>query len=209
MSMDECVPFNPLDKESLVVSIERALLAEEPHALGEINKFAGAGIYALRYTGSYPAYKLLSEINNGFLAVPVYVGKADSKGKRKGGYLAEGTREPVLWNRLRDHAVSIEQARNLDIEDFMCRFLVVDDLWIGLGESLPISKFAPVRNTFVDGFGNHDSGKGRRAGRRSRWDTLHPGRVWADSLADNPMSAEQIAREVEEYVAARYDVVEF
>ena len=45
--MDECVPFNPLDKESLAVSIERALLAEEPHALGEINKFAGAGIYAL------------------------------------------------------------------------------------------------------------------------------------------------------------------
>ena len=36
--MDECVPFNPLDKESLAVSIERALLAEEPHALGEINK---------------------------------------------------------------------------------------------------------------------------------------------------------------------------
>ncbi len=71
----------------------------------------------------------------------------------------------MLWNRLRDHAVSIEQARNLDIEDFMCRFLVVDDLWIGLGESLLISKFALVWNTFVDGFGNHDSGKRQTRGK--------------------------------------------
>lgn len=207
--METFVPFNPLDKGNLAESIERALVSESPRSLGEVEKFAGAGIYALYYTGSFPAYKLLSRVNADFTSIPIYVGKADSKDKRKGGYLTEGSQDPVLWSRLRDHAASIDQARNLDLADFQCRFLVVDDLWIGLGESLLISKYAPVWNTFVDGFGNHDPGKGRYAGKRSRWDTLHPGRAWAEALADNPMSVEQIAQEVEEYVATRYDVVEF
>ncbi len=31
-------------------------------------------------------------------------------------------------------------------------------------------------NKIIDGFGNHDPGKGRYNQLRSRWDKLHPGR---------------------------------
>ncbi|MDO4291241.1 MAG: Eco29kI family restriction endonuclease [Eggerthellaceae bacterium] len=200
-------PFNPLDKANLAESIERALASERPRPLRSIDRFCGAGVYALYYVGDYPAYRRLSECNKVFLDAPIYVGKADSKGRRKGGFLAEDAAGVTLWKRLGDHASSIEQADNLDIGDFLCRFLVVDDLWVGLGESLLISKYSPVWNTLVDGFGNHAPGKGRGAGKRSRWDTLHPGRPWAVALAENPMSAEQIGREVSSYIEERYDVV--
>ena len=199
-------PFNPLDKANLAESIERALVFEKPRSLQSIERFCGAGVYSLYYTGDFPAYKHLSKCNKVFLDAPIYVGKADSRGRRKGGFLSEDASGVTLWKRLGDHASSIKQASNLDINDFQCRFLVVDDLWVGLGESLLISKYSPVWNTLVDGFGNHVPGKGRGAGRRSRWDTLHPGRPWAAALADNPMNAEQIGMEVASYIEARYDV---
>ena len=45
-----------------------------------------------------------------------------------------------------------------------------------------IRHFQPVWNQVIDGFGNHDPGKGRNQQRRSVWDTLHPGREWAGKL---------------------------
>jgi hypothetical protein len=50
----------------------------------------------------------------------------------------------VLFRRLNEHAQSIAQAENLELSDFSCRYLVVDDIWIPLGESLLIEKFAPI-----------------------------------------------------------------
>jgi hypothetical protein len=38
-----------------------------------------------------------------------------------------------LYKRLKEHRNSIEAAENLNIDDFYCRFLVVDDIWIPLG----------------------------------------------------------------------------
>jgi hypothetical protein len=46
--------------------------------------------------------------------------------------------------------------------------------------------------TFVDGFGNHDPGRGRRDMKRPRWDILHPGRNWAERLRPSE-TAEEIA----------------
>ena len=94
----------------------------------------------------------------------------------------------------------MSQATNLAEADFYCRYLVVEDIWIPLGESLLIAKFAPVWNTTVAGFGNHDPGSGRRNGARPRWDQLHPGRPWAVPLQEQPVSAVEIAREVEGYL---------
>jgi len=76
------------------------------------------------------------------------------------------------------------------------RFLVVDDIWIPLGESLLIAKFTPIWNTLIDGFGNHDPGRGRYEGMRPRWDVLHPGRAWAEKCQPRKETAEQITREV-------------
>ena len=120
--MGVIVPYNPLDKMSLAESIERALSAEKPVALESMreskNAFAGAGMYALYYRGSFPAYERLAICNKVVLEAPIYVGKADSKGRRKGGFLDEGLAGKTLWSRLRDHAQSIVQADNLDVGDF-------------------------------------------------------------------------------------------
>ena len=204
--MGMIIPFNPLDKMNLAESIEHALVASDAVALKDLEKFNGAGIYALYYVGDFPAYERLSHFNRQQLEVPIYVGKADAKGRRKGsGFLVEGMQGSTLWTRLCQHAKSIEQVENLDIDDFLCRFLVVDDLWVALGESLLISKYTPVWNNLVDGFGNHDPGKNRARGIRPRWDTLHPGRGWATSLPPNPMRPEHIAKEIENYLESRYE----
>jgi hypothetical protein len=88
---------------------------------------------------------------------------------------------------------------NLNIEDFWCRFLVVDDIWIPLGESLLIQRHRPIWNSMLDGFGNHDPGAGRHKGARPNWDTLHPGRAWAERCAPSKLTKEQILTEVGKY----------
>jgi hypothetical protein len=106
-----------------------------------------------------------------------------------------------LHRRLSQHADSIKAATNLSISDFYCRYLLVDDIWIPLGESLLIETFKPVWNMLVDGFGHHDQGKARRDQKKSAWDTLHPGRTWADKVKQpNDKSAEEIKKMVIAYL---------
>ena len=196
-------PFNPLDKTQLGTQVAKALLVREVLPLGAIEPFNGAGVYAIYYIGGFSAYREIARLNDGRkFGQPIYVGKAVPKGARKGGYKPDADPGKVLYKRLEEHAKSIRQVSNLDIKDFFCRYLVVDDIWIPLGESLLIAKFAPVWNTVIDGFGNHDPGKGRYEGMRPRWDVLHPGRSWAEKCKDRPETAKQIAREVEEYLRA-------
>ena len=59
------------------------------------------------------------------------------------------------------------------------RWLVVDDIWIPLGESALIRRYRPVWNALIDGFGNHDPGSGRYNQAKSDWDVVHAGRSWA------------------------------
>lgn len=145
---------------------------------------------------------LTKEIRDGQFDWPIYVGKAVPSGSRKGlgGFGVSPGR--VLFNRLRQHSKSIDAATNLDLDDFRCRYLVVDDIWIPLAESLLINRFAPIWNRTLDGFGNHDPGKGRQAGQRPPWDVLHPGRTWADRLADNARSETALIKLVSESIAA-------
>jgi hypothetical protein len=107
--------------------------------------------------------------------------------------VAPGT---VLHSRLAQHADSIRQVKNLDFADFRCRYLVVDDIWIPLGESLLIQMFSPVWNQLIDGFGNHDPGKGRHEGQMPPWDVLHPGRAWARRLQPNRRSADELLADI-------------
>lgn len=194
------IPFNPLDKKNLGASVAEALLTKEIHPLGNMPVFEGAGIYAIYYTGDFESYAQVSRLNReGRFMLPIYVGKAVPPGARMGASL-ELSAGKVLHKRLKEHAESIKAAENLDIEDFHCRFLVVDDIWIPLGESLIIARFTPVWNSLIDGFGNHNPGKGRHAGMRPRWDVLHPGRDWAMRLAERPESQAQIAQDAETYL---------
>lgn len=192
----EIIPFNPLDKTNLGSSVADALLARPALPLAELEKFPGAGVYAIYYSGEFKPYAALAALNSsGDFHAPIYVGKAVPEGARKGGSL-ESKPGRVLFRRLAEHAETIRAAVNLNIDDFHCRFLVVDDIWIPLGESLLIARFSPIWNSLVDGFGNHDPGSGRHAGMRPRWDVLHPGRLWAEKCRDRKETKRDIERDV-------------
>ena len=174
-------PYDPLNKENLGISVADAMLGQRVESLVAIREFSGAGIYAVYYTGDFAAYELIAARNrHERFEKPIYVGKAVPPGARKGRFgLDDSTDNTALYKRLAEHAKSIRQAENLSIKHFWCRFLVTHDIWIPLAEALLVSRFSPLWNNFVDGFGNHDPGRGRYQQQRSRWDVLHPGRPWA------------------------------
>jgi hypothetical protein len=180
-----------LAKENLGKSVADALLERDLGPLPPPEKFIAAGIYAIYYNGSFKAYAPLIEKNRaaskrGVSETPIYIGKAVPAGARKGGFGLGASAGLVLCNRLVDHADSIRQAKStLDLRHFRCRYIAVEDIWIPLGESMLIEMFNPLWNKVVDGFGNHDPGKGRYEQQRSFWDVLHPGRPWAEKCAPN------------------------
>ena len=86
--------------------------------------------------------------------------------------------------------------------DFQARYLTVDDIWIPLGESLLIARFRPIWNRALDGFGNHDPGRGRYNGLRALWDHLHPGRGWTTRCAVRTETIPEIEQRLADYLAA-------
>ena len=193
-------PFNPLDKRNLGHSVAEALL-NRPVTLLPPDAFEGAGIYAIYYIGNYPVYKPIAVKNrSNHFEAPIYVGKAVPEGARKGGLGLDAPAGKVLFKRLTEHAKSIQEATNLKLEDFRCRYLVTDDIWIPLGESLVIEMFKPLWNQLIDGFGNHDPGSGRYNQQRSPWDVIHPGRGWAMKCRDNVKTEESIVASIAEFL---------
>ena len=176
-------PYNPLEKRNLADSIQRRILAEPVSPLNDDearSRTGGAGVYALYYTGAFPEYAEIAGRNtSGRWDLPIYVGKAIPPGGRTGGLEQAARALGALRDRLRRHAVSIEQAINLELSDFYFRFLVIDDVWIPLGESMLIDSFRPLWNTTLSGFGSNPTGGRRSTQASSRWDTLHPGRAGA------------------------------
>lgn len=194
-------PFNPLDKTNLGESVAEAVL-EQPVGPLPPEPFIGAGIYVLYYEGNFPLYAELARKNrNGRGRWPIYVGKAVPAGARKGGFGLNADPGQVLHKRLVEHASSIEQAENLDLAHFTCRFLVVDDIWIPLAESLLIEMFSPLWNKKLDGFGNHDPGSGRYNQQRSPWDVVHPGRPWALKLKTPNQDPGIVRESAAEYIS--------
>jgi len=193
--------YNPLDKENLGRSVADALLMNPLKRLLDITPFEGSGIYAIYTTTQAAPYELLAKLDYGsFNYPPVYVGKAIPEGGRKGVTGPEAKAGRSLYNRLRKHSQSLGDASNLNPSEFWCRYLVVDDIWIPLGESLLINRFSPVWNVVLDGFGNNDPGKGRYSGLRPRWDVLHPGRSWAKKCQPRPESPELLSAEVRKHL---------
>lgn len=153
--------------------------------LPPMQSFTGSGVYALYYSGDFQPYLEIAKtnkLNAGSRAV--YVGKAVPRGWRQGRTVADEEGEE-LHSRLREHAKSIKHTPSLKLGDFTCRFMVMEgaqsDL-IGTVEAALIRRYMPLWNSVVDGFGNHDPGKGRYEQARSEWDVLHKGRPWAERL---------------------------
>lgn len=113
--------------------------------------------------------------------------------------MIEAHPSPVLHKRLCEHSDSARSVDNLSLQDFGCRRLVLDPVWIGLTEQVLIATYRPTWNSVVDGFGNHDPGAGRRNQKRSLWDTLHPGRRWAGKFRESQLNANEIMGSVAEH----------
>jgi hypothetical protein len=194
--------FNPLDTANLGESVAEAMFQQPVSPLPPNEPFIGAGIYALYYVGNLSLYEEIAQQNRGGQYLwPIYVGKAVPAGARKGGYGFRADPGQVLFKRLNEHASSIRQAKNLTLSNFRCRFLVVDDIWIPLAESLLIETCLPLWNRKIDGFGNHDPGKGRYNQQRSQWDAIHPGRSWAYKLRPPSMEEHVIRAGAAAYLA--------
>ena len=183
--------LDPSDPEVIGRLIAETLLKQSREPLKSLPRFYGSGIYAIYYKGEFAAYSLISGSN-----IPLYVGKADPATPGAVNPKDQGTR---LWGRLQDHRKSIVAANNLDIDDFECRYLVVKSAWQVTAETYLIDEFAPVWNSEVNicyGFGKHGDAAETRANTKSPWDTLHPGRKWAEKSKDNPLSKDEIIEKI-------------
>jgi Eco29kI restriction endonuclease len=154
------------------------------HTLPPPETFLGTGVYALYYTGQNPLYRKYAELNRLAYNYPIYVGKAVPKGWRQARTSDSALNQSrELHNRLREHSRSITIGAGLSLEEFMCRFVIFEDEgsdMIGTIEAALIKLNQPLWNVAVDGFGNHDPGRGRYEQAKSDWDVIHPGRPWAE-----------------------------
>ena len=197
--------YNPLDKINLAKSIKTELLQRPTVSLGGPHRMVGAGVHVIYYTGKFRAYAPISEANTALsFGQPIYVGKAIPKGGRKGGLTKDvAAKGHALADRLKQHASSVTEASNLELAEFHVRYLVVNDIWIPLGENMLIETFKPIWNRAIDGFGNKDPGRRRATQFKSPWDVLHPGRKFAHKLADSPATPELLKKRIEDYFAGR------
>jgi hypothetical protein len=221
--------YNPLDKQHLADSIARAFFQRPVLRLPPPERFHGAGIYAIYYKGSYPLYAEFSKslrrmadavkkVDFSEQPVPIYIGKSDAPGRRKGASVSERgatgskeldsegrgeleeareflTKKPThrkLYNRLVKHSKSINAATNLDVSDFFCRYMLVDEIWVPLGEARLVELFKPLWNVLIEGFGSNPEGGGRKNTARPVWDILHPGRKDSLGIRVNPESEASI-----------------
>ena len=171
--------YDPLTYENLMLGLTsrfQSLALTPLGAAPDIRRIEGPGIYALHYSGDFPAYESIADDPRR----PIYVGKAVPPGSRKGR--PPNPDAPQLRQRIKEHAKSIVQAENLRVDDFSFRSLAVESVWITLAERFLIDHYKPLWNLCLDGFGNHDPGSGRSGTERSWWDTLHPGRPWSRKL---------------------------
>ena len=67
-------------------------------------------------------------------------------------------------------------------------------------ESLLNERFKSVRNRALDGFGNHDPGKGRHSGEMPFWDCLYTGRAWAERFQPCIFTAEELEQRARDYL---------
>ncbi|MFO8056367.1 MAG: Eco29kI family restriction endonuclease [bacterium] len=191
--------YDPLDYDNLARSVVNALLEREPEPLSSISSFEGSGVYALYYNGDFKAYSLISGSS---FKTPIYVGKAIPTGGRKGRKEVLPLHGNELFNRLQQHVRSIEQAENITIESFYCRYLVVLPVWINLAEQFLVNHFKPLWNMVLEGFGNHDPGKGRKGMKKPKWDIVHPGRPWALELREEE-NQDELLKTVEDFLSSK------
>lgn len=189
--------------EELIKDIVRFFNGTPIQPLPPVEKFEGAGVYAIYYIGKNKLYRSLHEINRLEYKQPIYVGKAVPAGWRQSRIGHSSSLE--LYRRLLDHYKSLTKAENLLSGDFLCRFMILEDgasSLAGSVESALIKHYKPLWNCLIDGFGNHDPGKGRYSQKISDWDILHPGREWALKCAASDITERHLSQMVKAFFAS-------
>jgi hypothetical protein len=187
--------------QSVVDDAIRFIAQTPVHPLRPPAQFIGSGVYALYYVGDYELYARIANLNRDTCVQPIYVGKAVPPGWRTAR--ATESETPDLYQRLREHARSIQQGANLQIDHFKCRFMILSgvesDLVVPVEAEL-IRRHRPLWNSVVDGFGNHDPGGGRYNQARSEWDILHPGRSWTERLTGESPHREDVIAKIRQFL---------
>ncbi len=167
--------FDPGNPAVVGRFIGLAMISQPRAPLETVERFYGAGIYALYYNGDQGLYTPIKGTET-----PIYVGKADPRSETAKQPMEQGEK---LFTRLTEHRRSIRNAaETLNTDDFEYRSLVVQSGWQGAAEDYLIHLFRPVWNSEINicyGLGKHGDDPRTRANKRSPWDTLHPGRNWA------------------------------
>lgn len=176
------------------------------HQLPLPEKFQGTGVYALYCVAQQGVYAPYHPQNHPTCQLPIYVGKAVPLDWRQARSARQSSQDSYeLHRRLNQHVRNIRQGAGLALADFFCRFMILEgdesDL-IGTLEAALIRTYNPLWNTVVDGFGNHDPGKGRYNQAKSDWDVYHPGRAWAEKCQGKPASYEAVHGRVTAYLAS-------
>lgn len=184
--------FDPGNPRTIGFFIALALTAQPRRPLQQLQPFHGSGVYAIYYNGKFPLYSPLSEAET-----PIYVGQAAPHQQGAMTPIAQGAR---LAARLNEHKKNIERAvQTLSIKDFDYRALVVQTGWETGAEDYLIRLFSPIWNSetkLVFGLGKHGDDANTRRNKRSPWDTLHPGRMWAAKSTEDAKSASIIKAEL-------------
>ncbi len=174
------------------------------HTLPPPENFSGRGVYALYYIGKNPLYATYGKINRLAYSAAIYVGKAVPAGWRQSRHSDNPLNQSnELCRRLREHGRNIGMVSDLSLNDFMCRFVIFEDAgsdMIGTIEAALIKLNRPLWNSSLDGFGNHDPGKGRYEQARSDWDVIHPGRPWALKCKGIPKKRDAIVEEIKNHL---------
>jgi hypothetical protein len=198
---DEHTYYSPTF-QSVVEEVIDFLEETPAYSLPLSDRFSGPGVYVLYYRGDFEPYGPISHGENERLSQPIYVGKAVPKGRRQGRSRSSDSAE--LYKRISEHRRSIDKVENLDPEDFLCRFVILEQEMsdtIVTVESALVRKHKPLWNSGIDGFGNHDPGSGRYDQKPSQWDTLHPGRSWVEKLKGESRDRSEVIEQVQDHIS--------
>ncbi|RKH36680.1 Eco29kI family restriction endonuclease [Corallococcus sicarius] len=206
--------FDPARPSTAGRLVALALLAQPKYPLADIARFYGSGVYAIYYKGIHPAYQAISQTET-----PIYIGKADPQSSEADTPRDQGDR---LSGRLRDHRKSIRTVQEyaepqnlpnpLKIHDFEYRRLVVASNAQMAAERYLIKIFKPVWNDEFKicwGISKHGDAASTRSNKRSPWDTMHPGRLWAlDEKLKDKKSAAQIVDDIKRHLETNVPIMD-
>lgn len=173
-----------------------SFVEREPSSLEDIEslRFFGSGVYAIYYAGGdIPPYSAISNSET-----PIYVGKAVPVNRIAETAYDQGN---VLWKRLREHRKSIV-CGGLRPADFRYRHAIIQSGMEGAVEDFMIRLFKPIWNKEIKvcfGIGKHGDLATTRQNKRSPWDTMHPGRRWAEATVEDQSSKEGIIQRIEKH----------